>query len=309
MTLHQFDSFDSYAAAIHGLDSRVFLLGARDGEWRVGNRDVDGINVQHGMTVVPYLCEAMSSATHLTLLLPQCAPNPAWLNGAPFNQDSLGVLAPGRGFVLRATAPNEWISVTLPLQGGLFTHDSCEAQTLRQWASVADLVKTDYLQLAALRDAALMSMAPSCPPRIGRRLIEQRLRDLIASRLPHGKGNGRPGVSLPLLCESVLTILREARQVVHVDALSKRLKISERSLRDAFQSCFGMSPGHYLALRRLHDVYLDMARNTDAHVTVADCFLRHGYPYSTYAAAQYHALFLETPSQTRRRLHAQPHTA
>ncbi|CUJ59798.1 helix-turn-helix domain-containing protein [Achromobacter kerstersii] len=304
MKLQHFESFDSYAAALFHADARVFLLGSRDGGWRTGHLDVDGIDVQRGVTQVPNLCEASGWATHLTLLLPEPAPARAWLNGVPFSQDSMGVLAPGEGFVFRAAGPNDWISIALPLASDLLIDDTFAAQTLRRWANAADMVKTDPVHVAALREAALLSMAPACPPALGRRLIEQRLRNLIAARVPHDKNMGRPSVRLPKVCAVALAIFRDAQRAVHVDELCRRMKISERSLRDVFQVCFGMSPAHYLALRKLHDVYLDLAYSTHEQ-TVADCFLQHGYPYSTYAAARYHALFLETPSETRRRL--RPH--
>ncbi|MGO4400130.1 helix-turn-helix domain-containing protein [Achromobacter sp. PAB15] len=308
MKLQHFESFDSYAAALFHADVRVFLLGSEDGGWRTGHLDVDGIDVQRGVTRVPNLCEAAGWATHLTLLLPEPTPAQAWLNGVPFSQDSMGVLAPGKGFVFRAAGPNDWVSIALPLASDLLMDDSFASQTLRRWASAADMVKADPLQVAALREAALLSMAPACPPALGRRLVEQRLRNLIANRVPHDKNKGRPSLRLPQLCELALAIFRDRQQAVHVDELRKGLKISERSLRDVFQACFGMSPGHYLALRKLHDVYLALANSTNQQ-TVSDCFFQHGYPYSTYAAARYHDLFLETPSETRRRRHPHSHPA
>ncbi|MBB1593137.1 helix-turn-helix domain-containing protein [Achromobacter sp. UMC46] len=301
MNVHRFESFDAYADAIFDADARVFLLGARDGGWGVGHLDVDGIDVQHGVAAVPNLCEGVGWPSHLTLLLSQPSPSPTWLNGVPFDQESLGVLAPGRGFVFRAAGPNEWITIAVPMGSALFAGGTVMAQTLRQWARVADIVRTDRLQLAALREAALLSMAPACPPAIGRRLLEQRLSDLIASRAPASRCKGRPGSPMPLLCETALTVFRKQGQAVDVDGLCKGLRISERSLRDFSQACFGMAPGHYLCLRKLHDVYLDLAKNAGPRMSVADCFLLHGYPYSTYAAARYRALFLETPSETRHR--------
>lgn len=301
MDLHRFESFDAYADAIFDADARVFLLGSRDGGWGIGHLDVDGIDVQHGVAAVPNLCEGVGWPSHLTLLLSQPSPSPTWLNGVPFDQGSLGVVAPGKGFVFRAAGPNEWITIAVPVCSALFAGSGAAAQTLRQWARVAGIVNTDPLQLAALREAALMAMAPGCPPAIGRRLLEQRLSDLIASRTPNRRGNGRPGLPMPLLCETALTVFRKQGQAVDVDGLCKGLRISARSLRDFSQACFGMAPGHYLCLRRLHDVYLDLSKGTDRRITVADCFLQHGYPYSTYAAARYRALFLETPSETRHR--------
>lgn len=301
MNLHHFESFDLYAAAIFDADARIFLLGPKAGGWRLGHVDVSGIHVQLGVTMVPNLCEAVGWPTHLTLFLPQPSSGDAWFNGAPFDQESLGIVAPGKEFVFRAAGPNEWISIALPVSAGLFADNGLVAHTLRQWARVAGVVRTGRHQVDALREAAIMSTDPSCPPAIGRRLIERRFCDLIATWIPPAKGKGRPSLSLPLLCESALKILRKPQQAAHLGDLHKRLKISERSLRDAFKACFGMSPGHYACLRKLHDIYLDLAKEGDRGTTVADCFLRHGYPYSTYAAARYQALFLESPSQTRRR--------
>lgn len=308
MDLHHFDSFDAYADAIFDTGARVFLLGSRDGGWRAGQRDVDGIDVQHGIAAVPNLCESVGWPSRLTLLLSQPSPSQTWLNGVSFDRGSLGIVAPGKGFVFRAAGPNEWISIAVPAGSALFSGSGLVAQTLRQWARVTNIVQTDYLQLAALREAALMSMAPACPPAIGRRVIEQRLSDLVASRVPHGRGKGRPGSPMPQLCETALAAVREQGRTVDVNDLCKRMRISERSLRDFCQACFGMGPGHYLCLRKLHDVYLDLAHSANRRTTVADCFQLHGYPYSTYAAARYRALFLETPSETRHRfdLHAQP---
>jgi AraC-like DNA-binding protein len=301
MDLQRFESFDAYADAIFDADARIFLLGSRDGGWGIGHLDVDGIDVQHGIAAVPNLCEGVGWPSHLTLLLSQPSPSPTWLNGIPFNQGSLGVLAPGKGFVFRAAGPNEWITIAVPVCSELFAGGGAVAQTLRQWARVADIVSADHLQLAALREAAFLSMAPACPPAIGRRLLEQRLSDLIAGRSPSRRGKGRPGSPMPLLCEAALTVFRKQGQALDLDGLCKGLRISLRSLRDFSQACFGMAPGHYLCLRKLHDVYLDLSHSTGRRTTVADCFLRHGYPYSTYAAARYHALFLETPSETRHR--------
>lgn len=303
MNLHHFESFDSYAQAVFDVDMRVFLLGPRDGGWRIGHRDVDGIDVQRSIASVPYLCEGISCATRLTLLLPQWQFNQAWLNGAPLHSEDVGVLAPGKGFVLRTAAAGEWITIALPLRSDQGADPCGEMEALRQWASISDRVKTDHLHVDGLRDAALMAMSSTCPPATGRRLIEQRLRALIASRVPQDKSKGRPGLSLPRVCESTLAAFRDFEQTARADALCKRLRISERTLREVFQACFGMGPAHYLALRKLHDIYLDLAKNEDCRMTVADCFLRHGYPYSTYAASQYQALFMETPSQTRRRCH------
>ncbi|MGV2863491.1 helix-turn-helix domain-containing protein [Achromobacter sp. ESBL13] len=305
MDLHHFKSLDSYADAIFDAQARVFLLGRGGGGWHISRFDIDGFDLQQGSAAVSNVCEAVCRSTHLTLLLSQPSPAQAWLNGAPLNAAALGILAPGKGYVFRAAGPNEWISIALPLDADRFTGDGLMAQTFRRWRSAGGMEKTDPLQWGALREAALMAMTPACPAAIGRRLIERRLFDLMACRFPNDPCKGRPSSSLALLCDATLTVFRERNQNAHVEDIRRGLKISERSLRDFFQTCFGIGPGHYLCLRKLHDVYWDLASGKDTRMTVADCFLQHGYSYSTHSAAQYRALFLETPSATRLRFHPQ----
>ncbi len=310
MDLHHFKSFDSYADAIFDADARIFLLGSGAGDWTINRFDIDGLKLQHGRAAVSNICEVVCRSTHLTLLLSHPAPFQSWLNGVPLNAASLGVLAPGKGYVFRAAGPTEWISLSLPIDADVFNGVGLMAQTLRRWRSAGGMEKTDPLQWNALREAALMAMTPDCPPGTGRRFIERRLFDLIASRAPNDQSKGRPSSSLSGLCDATLALLRERNERAQVDDLRRGLKISERSLRGFFQTCFGMGPGHYLCLRKLHDVYWDLASGTGERMTVADCFLQHGYAYSTHSAAQYRALFLETPSATRQRLHPrQQHAA
>jgi AraC family transcriptional regulator, ethanolamine operon transcriptional activator len=83
-----------------------------------------------------------------------------------------------------------------------------------------------------------------------------------------------------------------------VGDLCEAAGVSERTLRNAFQSVYGMSPIRFLQLRRLHQVRRALRR--DAAVSVTEVALRHGFVNLGRFAAEYRQLFGESPSLTRR---------
>ena len=76
---------------------------------------------------------------------------------------------------------------------------------------------------------------------------------------------------------------------------------SERTLRYAFMERFGISPKSYLMALRLNGVRRDLRRADSAKATITDLATRWGFWHMSQFAADYHRLFGELPSETRRR--------
>jgi AraC family ethanolamine operon transcriptional activator len=91
----------------------------------------------------------------------------------------------------------------------------------------------------------------------------------------------------------------EARfQNVTLPQLCSVARVSERTVRDAFYQCFGMSPTVYLriaALREVHRVLIGCPTPRDAVTRAASDF---GFFHLSRFAAYYRAVFGESPSQT-----------
>ncbi len=297
MKLHRFESFGEFENAVVDVDLKVRLLGPQDGPWRIGHADIDGFTVQRGIEVVPNLCEASGWPTHLMFLLSPGRPTPTWLNGVPFSNGKVGVLAPGRGFVFRAAGPNEWTTIAVPLTSWLLHMDNETGQALRGWCQSTCMLDATPSAIEALERAALIAANPHTPRSTRRALIENAIVGLVCSRTPQSMATGRPGVSPHAICDATLNIFDLMDKTGH-DQLDG-LPMGARSLRTFFHNCFGRGPVQYLQLRQLHAIHEALQHAHDDWTSVADTFERHGYAYSSYALARYRAVFGETPSTTR----------
>ena len=85
---------------------------------------------------------------------------------------------------------------------------------------------------------------------------------------------------------------------IYVADLCKAAGVSERTLRNAFQSLYSVSPIRLLHLRRLHQVR--RALRDDAQASVTEVALRFGFGNLGRFAVEYRQLFGESPSHTRR---------
>ncbi len=85
---------------------------------------------------------------------------------------------------------------------------------------------------------------------------------------------------------------------LEIGELSRRVGVSERTLRSAFAAMLGISPTRYLTLRRLH--LLRAALSIADPLTDSVTSLAHAFGFSDGGrmAAQYRRLFGENPSAT-----------
>ena len=93
---------------------------------------------------------------------------------------------------------------------------------------------------------------------------------------------------------------REGESVL-VEELAAAGEVSERTLRTAFNECFGVGPVRYLQLRRLHQVYCALRAAEPEAVSVCDTLVRYGEWEFGRFASRYRRLFGERPSETLRR--------
>lgn len=301
MELQRFESFGQFENAVVNVDLKVRLLGTKDGRWRLGHTDVGGITVQQGMETVPNLCEASGWPTHLMFLLSPGRPSATWLNGVPFADGKVGVLAPRRGFVFRAEGPNEWTTIALPLASWLLNADNEAGRILRGWTRSTQMLDTTPSAIETLKHAALIASAPCTPTATGRLLIENAIVALVHSRRQRSAAIGRPAVSPHALCDATLDLFDLMDGTASDADRLDGLPLGRRSLRSFFHNCFGLGPVQYLHLRRLHAIHWALLNAARGNASIAETFELHGYAYSSYALGQYRRIFGEAPSATRER--------
>lgn len=116
---------------------------------------------------------------------------------------------------------------------------------------------------------------------------------------PEAGRQGGPRISRRDIIRRCRELLEERRwEPVRITELTTAAGVSERTLETAFEEYFGLTPVHYLMVRRLHAVRRALrAAEPDAE-SVTDIIARHGEWEFGRFARRYRRLFGELPSAT-----------
>ena len=133
-----------------------------------------------------------------------------------------------------------------------------------------------------------------------RRSIEEAILTATVGAIdPQDAAQAEPNVSHERIVERAEAALRHKDDAaIYVADLCQAAGVSERTLRNAFQSIYGVSPIRFLNARRLHQVRRALRREPNAGVT--EVAVRYGVGNVGRFAVEYRQLFGESPSQTRR---------
>jgi AraC-like DNA-binding protein len=225
------------------------------------------------------------------------------VNGLPFPQDGLALVAPGSGWTVRLPASMEWNAVTIRI--GEFADPEFAALIpgLLMQARHSPIMRVNGHPFRRLREA-IHDCATSC--RAGTEWADELRPAIDCWRATSGpadstaSGTGRRPLPRGGILGTLLSGLSRQDHLPEVLELAQRAGVSERILRGMFVESFGISPVDFLqryrvlALRRL---LLDPSR---AGESVSTLMSESGYGVSAFgrAAAQYQKVFGELPSQT-----------
>lgn len=83
--------------------------------------------------------------------------------------------------------------------------------------------------------------------------------------------------------------------------LCERLRISRRTMQNSFRTVADTTPVHYIRSIRLNGVRRELMSTCAPELSIGDAAARWGFFHLSHFAADYHELFGELPSQTKRR--------
>jgi transcriptional regulator GlxA family with amidase domain len=83
-----------------------------------------------------------------------------------------------------------------------------------------------------------------------------------------------------------------------IPMMCKSLGVPERTLRMCCRDCLGMSPSHYIRLRRLNLLHAALQHADPATAKISEIAARYGFSEFGRLAGVYRTIFGETPSAT-----------
>lgn len=304
----RFHDFDEFTASNGVLDAEFLQLGSDPIESHVLRVSLDRLVLMRGLENVGCATRVSAPPDIGALVLQLQGAGETFWRGRPVNERTLLSYRPGAEHVGHTKGGLVWTA--------LFCEPAVLDDTMRRMhgveparsPSASTFADSDPAAIHALRAALQQAflIAEAAPhvleSHAARRSLEESI--LAAAIGAIDPQSDRAAPEGPMLShERVVrraedTIAEKLETPLYVADLCEAAGVSERTLRNAFQSVYGMSPIRFLQLRRLHQVR--RALRSDRVRSVTEAALRYGFGNLGRFAVEYRRLFGERPSLTRR---------
>jgi AraC-like DNA-binding protein len=233
---------------------------------------------------------------------------PIFCNGAEVGYDNLLLYARGTTYVSRLSGPAAWGAMTLDsheMQAVYTAYLGTDPEHVDGFKVItppaAALARLRYLhaRLAILtRIIGPQFVSVASQARLEEMLIKVMLENIILGEL-------RPDTIARQHHHLIINRFFEALEAhpgnpLSMPALSRKIGVSSRTFRMACQEQLGVSPTHYLLLRRMQQARRALRQADPALTRVTDIATEYGFWELGRFAVKYHQIFGETPSATLR---------
>jgi AraC-like DNA-binding protein len=303
-----FTDFDAFSESVSEVEAVMTLRNLRHRTWVIHQVQLPGIHVQLGRLGSGNIVEGQSWAGGHVLYLPLTSTCRYTGHGEEIGAGSFLILEPDCDFSVCTADQHDWCTVFVPddvlSRYGMVGNPSSNPG--RCWVSDArpDLANQFRAAVSELIRAALenpnLETSPAAP------VAEKALATIASSVLQGPKAmpdspGGRPKIPRKEIIRRCNAYLEESRNAhASVPDLAAAARVSERTLREAYQAFYGVSPTRYLQLRQLNLVYRDLREGSGHGSTVSGILLKHGIWEHGRFSKRYYETFGEKPSVTLR---------
>lgn len=304
-----FNNFEDIEAAVTNADVHFLRIGSGPSSGGVTRVALDKATLQLGWESGSHITFGGSDPRLCYILIPlPCHGERAW-NGQAVDGRQFVFYWPGAEHHGRILGGNRWALISLGAEDFARHLRALKKEELKPTASKRRLIIPTPLATQALRGAlervqhAAMTRPDVLAGEEARRAMEQSLLTEVVRAIRSGQSEWPEGEEPPRrrILGTAAEFLRERLDhPIYIAELCEATGVSERTLRNAFQETYGMSPMRYLNLWRLHRARKALRDADPAQRTVTRIATGLGLWEMGRFAGEYRALFGETPSQTLR---------
>jgi AraC-like DNA-binding protein len=236
-------------------------------------------------------------------------PGPSmFINGAEIAMDQIAVVNPGESYISRLSGATQWAAMTLAKEDmdALCKPDADFCTRRLSGAAVLTPLPAALARLRSLH-GYLGRLAEDTLELLTNRELAQ---DLEYSLMAAMRETLRTQASGPHTvarhhCQIVVNRFRaileaQADQPLQMLEISKKIGVSGRTLRSACHQQLGVSPSHYVMLRRMRSARRALQKADPDVTRVTDIATEHGFWELGRFAVNYRQVFGESPSATLR---------
>ena len=307
MPTRTFSSFEAMFAAHLHADLRGMVLGRDSKPWVMTQLVLNNLSVQWGHPGAGVVTQGTTPPAGITLYLPTQSPLGFSGNGHPLDEFSLMTNRPGDEFYIINASSRPWFSLYIPYE----TLAGASGEATPSFPSMHGVVQVPLQRIQKFRSAirqfgeTVQRAATDFDSAAAQRAAEQKLvpeiRNLLAVPQEAEPMHGRHAIPRRQIVRTSMDFVdQHVGEYLSVEQLASAAGVSERTLRDAFQHCFGLAPVRYLNRRTLHQVRKALKAADPSVATVTKIATQFGVWELGRFARDYRNLFGELPSETLR---------
>jgi len=308
MPTQTFSSFEAFFDAFRFASMRPIILGPSGKNWLLTSVVINNVSIQWGHADAKAAVEGAPRADGVSIFLPTRTPTAWCWNGCRLDECSVMVDRSGAEFCLSAAAaPRSWCGLYIPnlLLAGADGDVSTEVGSKRGAFQVSRERITRFRSIVGQLEAVVQGSPTLLESAAVQSAASQKLlrevRELLAGPHTVQPKAGRHLLPHRQIIRMAMDFVEEHElECISVEQLAIAAGVSERRLRDAFLSYFGLPPVQYLNRRLLNYIRKALLTSDPSQVTVSEVATQFGVWHFGRLARDYRVLFGELPSQTLR---------
>ena len=309
MPTRTFSTFEAFFAANLHSDLRGMILGRRRETWVMTQLAVNTLSVQWGRAGSSVVVEGAAKPGGISIFIPTDSPVGVSGNGHRLDESSLMINQTGDEFCIANDSSRPWFSVYVPYEtlAGASGDATAPVPLMRGFVQVPLQRIQRFRSVIGRFGEAVHRASTGFESAAAQTAAEQKLvpaiRNLLAVPQEVAPMHGRHAIPRRQIARASMEFAdQHVGEYLSVQQLATAAGVSERTLRDAFQLCFGLAPVQYLNRRTLHQVRRCLEAADPSVATVTEIATQFGVWQLGRFARDYRFLFGELPSETLHRL-------
>ena len=304
MPRFSFTEFEAFADAVEDASVRMRIPSMDVPIWTLHYANVGSIRLQQGFEGGGNIAEGSAAEDGWVLFHQRSRTRPGLANGQVLNADQVFLSPPNGEFCLACQPSHDWTTVTIPTSllpsasneleldsrshPQVLTPNPCATSRftslVHRFLATGESKPSLFDSPAAIESfrsellAAVGQLITSSPVSSNRHFVRWRQQTLAAAELAQ----------------------RADGHLLSIADLARQSGVAERTLRTAFQKCYGLSPARYLRISLLNEARRLLRASQPEQNSVTDIAFSLGFWDLGRFASSYRRLFGELPSATLR---------
>jgi AraC-like DNA-binding protein len=302
MTCLTFTDYDAFTESIREASMTMRLSAFEIPKWTLQSVNVGTLRLQKGFEGGGSIAEGATFSEGWTFYHQML---PVHTNGQIATKDEVFVAPPGGEFCIACQPIHEWITVFIPTSTLFSTpHEiefasSAKPMLLRPPPRMTkQFISLTHRFLSAAEQHSELLQSPVAAGKFQEELLFAAKSLFAESPLSESRHFARWYRQTRFTTE--LAMCRPDLSL-SISDLAHQSGVAERTLRTAFQKCFGVSPIEYLRVRRLNQARQLLESSASGESTVTQIAFQLGFWDLGRFAKAYHQLFGQLPSDALRR--------